>query len=120
MKAGLAAFLFSSVAMSGVAILQWFHGPSEPITGGIFAPGQFSATTGLSDVVQALVKPRCEECGVVDSNRRLAATGDTPGTYEITVRMSDGSMRILNDSRPASLRPGERIVLIGGLTAPGR
>lgn len=117
--AGLAAFLFSGVAMSGVAILQWFQGPSEPVSG-ILAAGQNPPTGVLSDLAQGLVKPRCEECGVVDSNRWLAATGDAPGIYEITVRMRDGSMRVLNDPRPASLRPGERIILIGGHNPPGR
>ena len=121
--AGVAALLFSGVAMSGVAILQWLHGSSEPI-GEVFVQGEFreaSATSGaLPGNGQASSKPRCEECGVIDSNRRIAATDNAPVSYEITLRMSDGSMRVLHDARPASLRPGERITLIGDLNRSGR
>ncbi|MCX7173391.1 MAG: hypothetical protein NT159_05610 [Proteobacteria bacterium] len=118
--AGLAVFLFSGVAMSGVAILQWFQGSTEP-AGEIFAQGRLSAATSAPPGTdQAPAKSKCEECGVVDSNRRIASMGNSPVFYEITLRMSDGSIRVLNDAKPAALHPGEHIILIGGFIPSGR
>jgi hypothetical protein len=34
--------------------------------------------------------------------------------YEIVVRMADQSQRVINHASPASWRPGERVVVIGG------
>lgn len=72
----------------------------------------------------------CAECGRIASTRRIEAP-DAPaevnaaGTagvieaklaraYEITIRLKDGSMRVVTDAHPANWRPGERVILIGG------
>ncbi|MFA6312671.1 MAG: hypothetical protein WC681_14410 [Sterolibacterium sp.] len=111
--AGLAALLFGSVALSGAAILDSFRGYFAPVEE-IVAPVQLSETAALTGGGQTSAKPRCEECGVIDSTRRIAATGASAVSYETTLRMSDGSTRVLNDSKPASLNRGEHIFLIGG------
>lgn len=121
--AGLATLLFSSVAISGVAILEWFHGRSVAL-GEVVAEDHLAAAgapaSPLPVLVRAPLKPNCEECGVIDSTRRIATAGSAEVVYEITLRMSDGSTRVLTDARPATLHRGERIILISGLSAPVR
>ena len=63
---------------------------------------------------QARPKTRCDECGEIKSMRQVASAGNLPPTYEITVRMRDGSIRVHHDPSPADWRPGDRIKLIGG------
>ena len=53
---------------------------------------------------------------VIQSARRVAAHGNAPAAYEITVRMGDGSTHVLNDASPASWRPGEHTIVIPGGT----
>ena len=121
--AGWVALVASNLFMPGVAVTDWFQDSS--------VSADIAAAQGLFPQAEAAVaaapvarlpaaKPRCEECGVIDSYRPIAATGSSPATYEITLRMRDGSMRVLNDAGPASLRPGDHITLIGGLNPSTR
>ena len=84
---------------------------------------------------EARVKGKCAECGVIVSMREIdareegaglgatfgAVAGNQDGirakstrSYEITVRLADGSIRVINDANPASWRPGERLIVIDG------
>lgn len=67
------------------------------------------ATTG-STVARAR---RCPDCGVVESMRDVAGTQTEPGR-EITIRLQDGSMRVITDANPAKWRQGERVSIIPG------
>ena len=69
---------------------------------------------------QARPKTRCHECGKIESMRMIAAAGDLPPTYEITVRMRDGSYRVNRDPTPADWRLGDRIKLVGGADSSAR
>jgi hypothetical protein len=115
--AGIAAILFSTVAMAIVPIMEWFHGSLEG-SDGIVTQGQLPETIAVppapSGAGKARVKARCDECGVIHSMRRVAPVGNSPAIYEITVRLGDGSTHVLSDASPANWRPGERINLIGG------
>ena len=83
----------------------------------------------------ARVRARCPECGVIVSMREIerhdqdsdpgAAGGATASnrgetrvnwtrSYEITVRLADGSSRVINDAKPVRWRPGERVIVIDG------
>jgi hypothetical protein len=42
------------------------------------------------------------------------------GSYAITIRLRDGSMRVITDAHPAKWRPGERVTLIAGMEQPAR
>lgn len=78
---------------------------------------------------------KCAECGVVESTREIAQRGEAtePGaagavtwgdrneitghstkTYEVTVRMKDGSRHVFMDAKHANWRPGARVLVIGG------
>jgi len=119
---GLAALLFSSLAISSVQLLHWMGGSSEDVYA-VAVQETVPVSAANSDLAANAPVPgpsRCEECGVVYSTRQVAATDNSPLLYEITLRMRNGSMRVVSDPKPASLRPGERIILISGLNPPGR
>jgi hypothetical protein len=63
-------------------------------------------------------KSPCAECGMIES---ISASRTPPGSggREITVRLENGSMRVIVDANPATWRPGERVVVIDGLVGPG-
>jgi hypothetical protein len=84
---------------------------------------------------QVRAKSRCPGCGVIVSMREIGMKDDNSApdaagrvgynsrneiqinpdkSYEIIVRMADNSQRVINHARPASWRPGERVVVIGG------
>lgn len=84
---------------------------------------------------------KCAECGVIVSMRAIeghdddsgpgAAGGTTAGgrddvrvrsikSHEITVRLADGSNRVIRDANPARWRPGERMIIIDGANPSGR
>jgi hypothetical protein len=126
---GIAAILVSSIAIGSLAIsTPDFNGvsalaesPEEATAPAIAAPG-----AGVY---------RCAECGVIASMRKIEAPDEETGVnargrmaagkrgeiedkpvrnYEITIRLQDGSMRVINDVNPATWRLGERVTLIGG------
>lgn len=60
---------------------------------------------------------RCPHCGWIESKRHIAssvADPHSPGIYEYTLRMTDGSSRLFRETLPASWRVGERLTLIDG------
>jgi hypothetical protein len=86
----------------------------------------------------ARLKAGCEECGVIESIREtqghdkavLVASAKVAenqnrasmrsGSREITVRLEDGSSRVIVDSNPGTLRLGERVKVIDGIDEPDR
>jgi len=80
-------------------------------------------------------KKRCDECGFIESIRETEGHGDaiplaaagrpaaenqnrTPvrsASRKITVRLEDGSSRVIIDANPGRWRRGERVIIIGGL-----
>ena len=59
--------------------------------------------------------PRCPNCGWIEAKRELAPLDGEPQAlriYEYTLRMQDGSMRVFQETLPASWRLGERVMLI--------
>lgn len=97
--------------------------------------GVEAQTLPASSENDAHVRLKCAECSVVESIREIeqnndeidpgAANGiskdglnEIPGkstkNYEITVRMKDGSSRVLVETTPVNWRPGERVVFIEG------
>jgi hypothetical protein len=67
-----------------------------------------------SDLGKVRVKSGCVECGVVGSVRRIVLSGDAPATYEMTVRMRDGSARVVGIASDRDWRARQHVILIGG------
>ena len=131
---GIAAILVSGIAIGSLAIsAQGFDGTRAPAE----APEGAAAPAIAAPGARAY---RCAECGVIESTRQIEAPdertgvdasgriaagnrGEIGGTpvrnYEITIRLRDGSMRVVTDANPARWRPGERVKLIGGMDWPG-
>jgi hypothetical protein len=123
--AATAAILFSAVAMAIAPGTDWFH--SSFNAGGILSeqqlPPAMAAAISLAPVSDTprkrLGKPRCDDCAVFESIRHVAAVAGAPETYEITVRLRDGSTRVSNDPTPANWLPGDRIIVVGSAKQPG-
>lgn len=96
-------------------------------SGGV--PATFTATLaaeqgGETPVPGALRRRHaCDECGVIQSVRLLDASHNPSanGTVsnELTVRLADGTIRVVQDTRSADWRPYERLILIPGMTPAG-
>ena len=131
---GIAVILFST---AGIARIVGWGQNSTDDSGDILALDQ-AAPVPTSE---ARAKPRCPECGVIVSMREIerhdqdsgpgAAGGVTTGnrdetrvkparSYEIVIRLADGSSRVINDAKPARWRPGERVIVIDGADPSNR
>jgi outer membrane lipoprotein SlyB len=126
--ASIAMVLFSTFGIA--RIMGW--GPNSTDDSGDILELEQTAAVPTSN---ARARPRCPECGVIVSMREIqrhdedsgpgAAGGVTAGnrdatrvkstkSYEIIVRMADGSRRVIHDAKPASWRTGEQVIVIGG------
>lgn len=126
---GIAAILVSGIAIGSLAIsAQGFNAAPEPA-----APPEVAATPDIA--APGARAYRCAECGVVESTREIEAPGEMTGgnasgrnvarnrgaiearpirNYEITIRLRDGSRRVITDAHPARWRHGERVQVIAG------
>jgi outer membrane lipoprotein SlyB len=132
---GIAVILFSS---AGVARMMGWGPNSTDDSGDILALEQAAPVPTTS---AARAQPRCPECGVIVSMREIELRNEDTGpgatggalagnqgetwvkstrSYEITVRMADGSSRVLNDANPARWRHGERVIVIDGANPSNR
>ena len=132
---GIAVILFST---AGIARMMGWGPNSTGDSGDILTLDQAASVPARSE---ARAKPRCPECGVIVSMREIqrhdedsgpgAAGGVTAGnrdatrvkstrSYEIIVRMADGSRRVIHDAKPASWRTGESLIVIGGVKPSNR
>jgi outer membrane lipoprotein SlyB len=127
--------LLSSAALA--RMMGWSPNSADD-SGGILA---LDRTAPVPATSEARVETKCPECGVIVSMREIEVRNDdakpgatggavaggqsgtrvqTTRTYEITVRLSDGSSRVFNDASPARWRSGERVILIDGASRPDR
>ena len=132
---GIAVILFST---AGIARIVGWGQNSTDDSGDTLALDQAAPVPTTSE---ARAKPRCPECGVIVSMREIerhdqdsgpgAAGGVTTGnrdetrvkparSYEIVIRLADGSSRVINDAKPARWRPGERVIVIDGADPSNR
>ena len=125
---GISAILVSGLAMGTLAIAAYGYN-------GIFSFNDPTAATVAPAIAGPGVRAsRCAECGVIESTREIETPADeTDGNAsghiaagrgiagtrvrnsEITIRLQDGSMRVITDANPARWRPGERVIIIAGM-----
>lgn len=130
---GIAAVMAWMPTSTDIADVKFsFKKLLAPSTSAVDAEAQILPASSGNDAHASL---KCAECSVVESIREIkqnnaeidlgAANGvsrnglnDMPGkstkNYEITVRMKDGSSRVLVDATSVNWRPGERVVFIEG------
>jgi outer membrane lipoprotein SlyB len=126
---GIAAILVSGIVIASLAISA--QGLSE-----IPAPGEAPAADSAPAIAASGARAyRCSECGVIESTREIGISDERTGVnasgrlapgnwgafapkpdrgYEITIRLRDGSMRVVTDAHPARWRHGERVRIIAG------
>jgi len=63
----------------------------------------------------ARAKMKCAECGSVESIRETEKESEAS---EITVRLQDGSSRVMIDTNPGRFRLGDRVKVIDGHAGP--
>jgi hypothetical protein len=127
---GTGAVLVSGIAIASLAFSgQGFNGVDVPAG----APEVAAVQTGAAPASR---RYRCAECGVIMSVREVNAFGepaeiDAPsriaagtggaagaksrGSYEITVRLRNGSTRVITDAKPARWTRGEPVTIIAGV-----
>ncbi len=128
---GIAVILFSTAGFA--RIVGW--GPNVPgDSGDVLALDELDPVRTMSE---ARANARCAECGMFVSMREVesedtgagAAGGAAAGSrdetrvkttrrYEITIRMADGSTRVIGHANPARWRAGERLIVITGANPP--
>lgn len=108
--ATLAALLLGASVLVGMSAVS---GSTRP------AASEASPPPGAAPTAGVRVKAKCGTCGFVQSVRRVAARGDSPATYKITVRLRDGSTHVHTEAAPNGWRRGQRVVFIAGERPPG-
>lgn len=107
----VALLLFGTIALADVPARAAAVSQATDDTVGLAALQQVSTA-------KARKRARCEECGVISAIRRIESADGQPVTYEITVRLHDGSMRTNRNATPGNWHAGDRIMLIkGGIPA---
>ncbi|MDP1717889.1 MAG: hypothetical protein Q8L40_07400 [Burkholderiales bacterium] len=120
--------LFILFSSAGIAHIAGWNPASD---------GNTSGDAGEVQVPGALpaVKVKCAECGVIVSMREIELSNDSTGSditgkaaaggldstqakstksHELTIRLADGSIRVISEANSAKWRIGERVVVIGG------
>lgn len=143
---GSAVILFSTAGIA--AIMGWLPAAAGD-SGDILERGNVPAALAARDALTVQtapapaaggrrVKARCPECGVIVSMREIdageagtdlagvtaagnkARSAESARRYEITVRLTDGSRRVIEQANPARWRQGERLILIDGAPPSSR
>ncbi len=126
---GIAAILVSSIAIGSLAV-------SAQDINAIVAPAEPPAALAVPAIGPPGARAyRCSECGVIESTRKIEGPDENSGVnapgriaagnqggieakpvrnYEITIRLRDGSMRVITDAKPARWRHGESVIIIAG------
>ena len=128
---GIAVIVFGAAVSA--AIMRWL-----PVATAQTVGDSVQTPSGQADG-QVRAKSRCPGCGVIVSMREIdgqdekacsGATGTVAdgiqdgipgrltGGYEITVRMADGSSRVIEAANAAAWRRGERLIVIAGAIPP--
>jgi len=130
--------------IAAIAVIAFGTAGFARVTGWSAGPGEVSGETSALErtgpqPAESMARSRllCAECGTIVSVREIEVPVDDSGSgaaggatasnrdgdesrgksvrrYEISLRMADGSSRVIDDAFPARWRPGERLVVIAG------
>jgi hypothetical protein len=111
-----AGVILAAAALTGTIAIANVPVPSRPAQED--APEMIAAAPAAVAVdVKARKRTHCNACGVIQAIRRVDAAEGHPPTYEITIRLRDGSTRTNSNATPGNWRAGDRIMLINGTRA---
>jgi hypothetical protein len=124
----IVAILLGGIAIASLAI------PAQGFNG-VVAPAKVPAAAAVPASAAPVGPYSCTDCGVIESTREIEGPDEQTGVgasgrmaaatrggievkplrnYEITVRMHDGSMRVIRDPKSAKWRQGEPVIIIAG------
>ena len=108
--AGIALTLFCAVGIA--AVMGWI-------------PSSLSGPSGRESVAQppasapVAAVATCAECGVIESVRVADAQAKVSTTnYRITVRLNDGSSRVISEAGLPRWRSGDKVKIVSGAIQP--
>jgi hypothetical protein len=115
----VAVVVFNTVALANVPVARWLDSSRERAEQEPAALRLEPAAALLPAAGEgaARARKRCEACGVIQSIRRIEPTGVLPASYEFTVRLRDGSIRLSSNLSQAKWRAGDAIMLLGGISS---
>ncbi len=70
-----------------------------------------------SGEIESAATQRCTHCGWIESKREILSTAEehhARGTYEYTMRRSDGTRSVFREKLPVRWSVGERLIYIDG------
>ena len=124
----MAAILIGGIAIASIAVAAQRY--DRDLAGA--EPSAALAAAALD--ARAPRAGRCAECGVIESMReikapeelaafyvpgrpaaRMRGESQAPRNYEITIRLRDGSRRVITDANPAKWKRGEAVTVIAGM-----
>jgi len=130
---GAVAILVSGIAIASLALsAQGFSGVVAP---GVPPEAAAEPVIAAPEAAPGARAYMCAECGVIESTRIIDAPDEDSGAgvsdrmaarnrgriqakplpnYEITVRLHNGTMRVIKDAKSARWRYGERVIVIAG------
>ncbi|HWI15242.1 MAG TPA: hypothetical protein VNT02_13355 [Burkholderiales bacterium] len=127
---GIAVVLAIVAALSVLVGPTFREAPRSSASRGLLAASAEPGPTLSQEARPGIrARARCAECGVIVSSSETETlselmdgrTASTPALVSsrrwITVRLADGSSRVINDATPADWRLRERVIVIGGLAA---
>jgi hypothetical protein len=104
--AAIGVIVFSVVGIA--SMMGWMPGV---FSGGSAATGSAGASSAGAVRPQVTLAPPCDDCGTIESIRahRIEQDKKSAVTYQITVRMSDGTTRAVYEPTPPAHAIGERV-----------
>jgi len=127
---GISAIVVGGIAIGSLAI-------SAQGVDGILAPAALPEAAAPTAIAAPAVPTfPCAECGMIESTREIEVAGEkldvcAPGrsvaakrskieakrirNYEVTIRLQDGSKRVITDAAPERWRQRERVTIIAGM-----
>jgi len=129
-------FPYLPLLISGLLVILFSSAGIARITGWNPISGSGAGKVLVLDSLPA-VKARCAECGVIVSMRGIELRNESTGfgatgrdqdetpvkstrSHELTIRLADGSSRVINAASPAKWRLGEHVIVIDGANPSNR
>jgi hypothetical protein len=112
-----AGVILAAAAFSGTIAIANVPDSSRPAREAAPEMTAAAPAAALATDVKGRKRTHCNACGVIQAIRRVDAADGHPPTYEITIRLRDGSTRTNSNATPGNWRAGDRIMLINGTRA---
>lgn len=118
----VAALLWCAVGIAGfvawvpIALDEGHAAPTATSSIPARPAGELGDDAPANSLDAAPARTACAGCGVIESVREMDAHGEYAAesirSYEVTIRLQDGSRRVFSEATPRSWRSGTRVMII--------